>query len=201
MSIYMSRISIYVEVSIYMSKCQYICRNVDIYVQNFNMYVEISIYMSNCNIIVLSLQIYVQVDICGSRFILPRFNVIFDIYIADEVSTYIFRCKLMQMRWPVSREELKTRLLQSTTWRPKGFQRAMSSSRLLSVWYGSQKSFVHQSSWQCRILVSSTRGVRTDTDAFYTVKSRGIHARPRSFRTRFADVDCIPKESERHAQF
>ena len=63
-----------------------------------------TIYMSklqyirvNCNVYVHSLQ-----NICPSRcmefrFILPRFNVIFDIYIACAVSTYISACKLMQM--------------------------------------------------------------------------------------------------------
>ena len=60
-----------------MSKCQYIC--------------PIAIYVSAVY------KIYVQVDVWGSRFILPRFNVIFDMYIADAVSTYISAGKLMQM--------------------------------------------------------------------------------------------------------
>ena len=35
-------------------------------------------------------KIYVQVDIWGSRFILPHSNVIFNIYIADEVLIYLY---------------------------------------------------------------------------------------------------------------
>ena len=60
-----------------MSKCLYIC--------------PIAIYVSAVY------KIYVQVDVWGSHFILPRFNVIFDMYFVDAVSTYISAGKLMQM--------------------------------------------------------------------------------------------------------
>ena len=67
-----------------MTKCQYICRNVN-----------------RC----FTLQNIRPNRHMGSRFMLPRFNVIFDIYVLDAVSTYILARKLMQMSCPVSREE------------------------------------------------------------------------------------------------
>ena len=51
-------------------------------------YIYIDIY-PNAKHVFAAYKIYVQVDIWGSRFILPHFNVIFNIYIADEVSIYI----------------------------------------------------------------------------------------------------------------
>ena len=76
-----------------------------------NIYVRIAIYMSNLQYILLNCNIYVYSlqNICpsrcmGFRFIPPRFNVIFDIYIAGAASTYISACKLMQTSGPVSRE-------------------------------------------------------------------------------------------------
>ena len=77
-----------------------------------------------------NVNIYVKMSICahalknvcpnrcmGSRFILPRFNVIFDIYILDAVSTYIYANELSRVPRGV-----KARLHQSTTWPPDGFQ-------------------------------------------------------------------------------
>ena len=53
--------------------------------------VNIYIYIyPNAKHVFAAYKIYVQVDIWGSRFILPHFNVIFNIYIADEVSIYIY---------------------------------------------------------------------------------------------------------------
>ena len=63
--------------TIYMSKLQYILLNFNIYVHSLQ-----NICPSRC---------------MGFRFILPRFNVIFDIYIVGAASTYMSACKLMQM--------------------------------------------------------------------------------------------------------
>ena len=74
----MSKNCIYIfKHNIYMSELQYIC--------------------PNCNIYVHSLQNICPSRCMGFRFILPRCNVIFDIYIAGAASTYISACKLMQM--------------------------------------------------------------------------------------------------------
>ena len=53
------------------------------------MSIYIYIY-TNAKHVFAAYKIYVQVDIWGSRFILPHFNVIFNIYIADEGSIYIY---------------------------------------------------------------------------------------------------------------
>ena len=61
-----------------------------------NINVEMSIFISTCNICVHSLEKYMAKSMYGC-FILPRFNVFFDIYIEAAVQTYISACDLMQM--------------------------------------------------------------------------------------------------------
>ena len=68
-----------------------------IYIFKHNIYVRIAIYMSKLRYILLNCIIYVHSlqNICpsrcmGFRFILLRFNVIFDIYIAVAISTYTY---------------------------------------------------------------------------------------------------------------
>ena len=69
-----------------------------IYIFKHNIHVQIAIYICpNCNIYVHSLQNICPSRCMGFRFILPRCNVIFDIYIAGAASTYISACKLMLM--------------------------------------------------------------------------------------------------------
>ena len=86
----------------------------------------------------------------GSRFILPRFNVIFDIYILDAVSTYFYANELS--RFP---RGMKVRLHQSTTWPPDGFQMLILSkqyartarnrtTKMLQVYAGSVKDLISQ---------------------------------------------------------
>ena len=62
------------------------------YIFKHNIYVRIAIYMSE-----LQYKIIRPSRCMGFGFILPRCNVIFDIYIAGAASTYITACKLMQM--------------------------------------------------------------------------------------------------------
>ena len=76
--------------SIYMFKFRYVCPD-----PNIN--VEMSIFISTCNICVHSLEKYMSKSMYGTRFILARFNVFFDIYIETAVQTYISACDLMQM--------------------------------------------------------------------------------------------------------
>ena len=52
----------------------------------------------------------------GSRFILPRFNVIFDIYILDAVSTYILALQTYANELSRVRRGMKARLHQLTAW-------------------------------------------------------------------------------------
>ena len=74
--------SIYIYIYIYICRHHFIDIDIDI---------DINIYIyPNAKHVFAAYKIYVQVDIWGSRFILPHFNVIFNIYIADEVSIYIY---------------------------------------------------------------------------------------------------------------
>ena len=71
--------------TIYMSELQYIYMS------------KLQYILLNCSIYVHSLQNICPSQSMGFRFMLPRFNVIFDIYIAGAASTYISACKLMKM--------------------------------------------------------------------------------------------------------
>ena len=82
---YIFKHNIYVRIALYMSKLQYILLNCNIYVHSLQ------------NIYVHSLQNICPSRCMGFRFILPRLNVIFDIYIAVAILTYISACKLMQI--------------------------------------------------------------------------------------------------------
>ena len=80
-----------------MSKCQYSI-HISMYISKFQyMYVEMSIYMSKFQFTCRQFAKYMSKMMYE---VLPRFNVIFDIYcgpIADTFSTYISEYKVMQM--------------------------------------------------------------------------------------------------------
>ena len=69
-----------------------------IYIFKHNIYVQIAMYTFKLQSIRPQFTKYICPSRCMEfRFILPRLNVIFDIYITCAASTYISACKRMQM--------------------------------------------------------------------------------------------------------
>ena len=119
----------------------------------------------NCNLYIHSLQNIHQSRCMGFRFILPRFNVIFDIYCGCNFNIHIGVQTYAKFELTSILRRMRERLHQAKTWRPSGCLFLVSCPRY--TW--SQKSLIHQSSRQRKILVSLTRRMGTDMKAFTSV--------------------------------